>query len=64
MVTGGDARTVRYCSGPDGEAIPRVKRLLGQGWCWQEFSAHNRGETTPLWNALMSQPVAAPTDER
>ncbi|MFJ3903941.1 hypothetical protein [Streptomyces sp. NPDC090025] len=27
MVTDGDTGQVRYCSGPDGEAIPRVKRL-------------------------------------
>ena len=62
MVTDGDTVKVRYYSGPDGEAIPRVKQLLGQDWYWQEFSAHNRGETTPLWKSLMPRPVAA--DER
>ena len=62
MVTDGDTGKVRYYSGPDGEAIPRVKQLLGQDWYWEEFSARNRGEATPLWNALMPQPVA--TDER
>ncbi|WP_042382248.1 SDR family oxidoreductase [Streptacidiphilus melanogenes] len=59
MVTDGDTRKVRYYSGPDGEAIPRVKQLLGQDWYWQEFSARNRGESTPLWDALMPQPVTA-----
>ncbi|MFC5180452.1 SDR family oxidoreductase [Actinomadura harenae] len=56
MVTDGDTRKVRYYSGPDGEAIPRVKRLLGQDWYWDEFSARNRGESTPLWDALMPAP--------
>ena len=59
MVTDGDTRKVRYYSGPDGDAVPRVRQLLGQDWYWQEFSAHNRGETTPLWKTLMPQPVAA-----
>ncbi|MFJ7201566.1 MULTISPECIES: SDR family oxidoreductase [unclassified Streptomyces] len=59
MVTDGDTRKVRYYSGPDGEAIPRVKQLLGQDWYWEEFSARNRGEATPLWQALMPQPKAA-----
>ena len=62
MVTDGDAHKARYYSGPDGEAIPRVKQLLGQDWYWQEFSARNHGQATPLWNALMPQPSAA--DER
>ncbi|MFF3066746.1 hypothetical protein [Kitasatospora sp. NPDC057936] len=26
---------------------------------WQEFSARNRGESTPLWDALMPRPEAA-----
>jgi hypothetical protein len=38
--------------------MPRVKQPLGQDWYWQEFSARNRGEATPPWNALMPQPVA------
>lgn len=59
MVTDGDTKKVRYYSGPDGEAIPRVKQLLGQDWYWEEFSARNRGESTPLWQALMPQPKAA-----
>lgn len=58
MVTDGDTRKVRYYSGPDGEAIPRVKQLLGQDWYWEEFSARNRGEATPLWDALMPHPKA------
>ncbi|MFJ5678331.1 SDR family oxidoreductase [Streptomyces sp. NPDC093097] len=58
MVTDGDRHKVRYYSGPDGEAIPRVKQLLGQDWYWEEFSAHNRGESTPLWDALMPRPKA------
>ena len=58
MVTDGDAKKVRYYSGPDGEAIPRVKQLLGQDWYWDEFSARNRGASTPLWDALMPQPKA------
>ena len=56
MVTDGNARKVHYYSGPDGEAIPRVKQLLGQDWFWEEFCARNRGEATPLWHALMPQP--------
>jgi NAD(P)-dependent dehydrogenase (short-subunit alcohol dehydrogenase family) len=58
MVTDGDTKKVRYYSGPDGEAIPRVKQLLGQDWYWEEFSARNRGQSTPLWDALMPQPKA------
>jgi NAD(P)-dependent dehydrogenase (short-subunit alcohol dehydrogenase family) len=59
MVTDGNTRKVRYYSGPDGEAIPRVKQLLGQEWYWDEFSARNRGESTALWDALMPRPAAA-----
>jgi NAD(P)-dependent dehydrogenase (short-subunit alcohol dehydrogenase family) len=59
MVTDGDTRKVRYYSGPDGEAIPRVRQLLGQDWYWDEFSARNRGESTALWDALMPHPTAA-----
>jgi len=57
MITDGDRRKVHYYSGPDGEAIPRVKQLLGQDWYFEELSARNRGEATPLWQALMPQPV-------
>lgn len=58
MVTDGNARKVRYYSGPDGEAIPRLKRLLGQDWYWEEFSAANRGQPTSLWQALVPRPIA------
>ena len=58
MVTDADTKKVRYYSGPDGEAIPRVKQLLGQDWYWEEFSARNRGASTPLWDALMPHPKA------
>jgi hypothetical protein len=58
MVTDGNARKVRSYSGPDGEAIPRVKQLLGQRWYREEFSAASRGEPTSLWNALVPRPTA------
>ena len=57
MVTDGDTRKVHYYSGPDAEAIPRVKQLLGQDWYFEELSARNRAEPTPLWQALMPQPT-------
>ncbi|HEX4223476.1 MAG TPA: SDR family NAD(P)-dependent oxidoreductase [Pseudonocardiaceae bacterium] len=53
MVTDGDTKKVHYYSGPDGEAIPRVKQLLGQDWYFEELSARNRAEASPLWDALM-----------
>lgn len=56
MVTDGNDKQIRYYSGPDGEAVPRVKKLLGQQWFWEEFSKHNRGEETPLWKTLMPHP--------
>ncbi|MFE2960106.1 SDR family oxidoreductase [Nocardia tengchongensis] len=59
MVTDGNTRKVRYYSGPDGEAIPRVKQLLGQDWYWEEFRRATHGDSTPLWRALMPQPVAS-----
>ncbi len=59
MVTDGDTRKVHYYSGPDGEAIPRVKQLLGQDWYFEELSARNRAEPTALWQALMPQPNKA-----
>jgi hypothetical protein len=55
-VTDGDTRKVHYYSGPDGEAIPRVKHLLGQDWYLEELSARNRNEASPLWETLMPQP--------
>lgn len=60
MVTDGNTKKVHYYSGPDGEAIPRVKQLLGQDWYLEELSARNRGESTALWDALMPTPVKAP----
>ncbi|MGH3691067.1 MAG: SDR family oxidoreductase [Microbacterium sp.] len=59
MVTDGDKKKVHYYSGPDGEAIPRVKQLLGQDWYFQELSARNRAQASPLWDALMPHPIAA-----
>jgi NAD(P)-dependent dehydrogenase (short-subunit alcohol dehydrogenase family) len=56
MVTDGDTKKVHYYSGPDGEAIPRVKQLLGQDWYFEELSARNRAEASPLWDALMPRP--------
>lgn len=32
MVADGNTKEVHYYGGPDGEAIPRVMRLLGQDW--------------------------------
>jgi len=59
MVVDGDPDKVHYYSGPDGEAIPRVKQLLGQDWYFEELSARNRGQASPLWDAVMPTPVAA-----
>jgi len=63
MVTDGDRNKVHYYSGPDGQAIPRVKQLLGQDWYFEELSARNRGEASALWNAVMPSPVAETNDE-
>jgi NAD(P)-dependent dehydrogenase (short-subunit alcohol dehydrogenase family) len=58
-VTDNKPGKVRYYSGPDGIAIPRVKQLLGQDWYWQEFRAAVSGNASPLWQALVPTPVAA-----
>jgi NAD(P)-dependent dehydrogenase (short-subunit alcohol dehydrogenase family) len=58
-VTDNKPGTVRYYSGPDGTAIPRIKQLLGQDWYWQEFRAAVSGNPSPLWQALVPTPVAA-----
>ena len=58
-VTDNKPGKVRYYSGPDGTAIPRVKQLLGQDWYWQEFRAAVSGNPSPLWHALVPAPVAA-----
>jgi NAD(P)-dependent dehydrogenase (short-subunit alcohol dehydrogenase family) len=61
MVTDGDTEKVRYYSGPDGTATPRVKQLLGQDWYWREFRAANTGNPSPLWEALVPVPQAVPS---
>ena len=58
-VTDNKPAKVRYYSGPDGIAIPRVKQLLGQDWYWQEFRATVSGNPSPLWQALVPTPAAA-----
>jgi hypothetical protein len=57
-VTDNKPGKVRYYSGPDGIAIPRVKQLLGQEWYWQEFRGAVSGNPSPLWQALVPTPVA------
>jgi NAD(P)-dependent dehydrogenase (short-subunit alcohol dehydrogenase family) len=57
-VTDNKLDKVRYYSGPDGTAIPRMKQLLGQDWYWQEFRALVSGNPSPLWQALVPAPVA------
>jgi hypothetical protein len=59
MVTDGNRKKVHYYSGPDGEAIPRVKQLLGQDWYFEELSARNRGQASALWDAVMPSPITA-----
>lgn len=58
MVVDGDRKKIHYYSGPDSEAIPRVKQLLGQDWYLEELDARNRNTASPLWHALMPSPVA------
>jgi NAD(P)-dependent dehydrogenase (short-subunit alcohol dehydrogenase family) len=58
-VTDNKPGKVRYYSGPDGIAIPRVKQLLGQEWYWQEFRSAVSGNPSPLWQALVPAPIAA-----
>src|ERR1700739_1500970 len=58
-VTDNKPGKVRYYSGPDGIAIPRVKQLLGQDWYWQGVRAAVSGNASPLWQALVPTPVAA-----
>ena len=55
---------MRYYSGPDGEAIPRVKQLLGQDWYFEELSARNRGRASALWTAVMPSPRQDPFSSR
>ena len=58
-VTDNKPTQVRYYSGPDGTAIPRVKQLLGAEWYWEEFRALVAGNPSPLWQALVPTPVPA-----
>lgn len=58
-VTDNKPGKVRYYSGPDATAIPRVKQLLGQDWYWQEFRAATAGNPSPLWQAFVPIPAAA-----
>ena len=58
-VTDNNPTKVRYYTGPDGTAIPRVKQLLGQDWYWEEFRALVAGNPSPLWQTLVPTPVAA-----
>ena len=60
-VTDNNPTKVRYYTGPDGTAIPRVKQLLGQDWYWQEFRALVAGNPSPLWRTLV--PTAQPTND-
>lgn len=46
---------VRYYTGPDGTAIPRVKQLLGADWYWDEFRTAANGNPSDLWKSLMPQ---------
>lgn len=54
-VTDGKLKKVRYYTGPDGAAIPRVKQLLGADWYWEEFRAAANGDPSELWKTLMPQ---------
>jgi NAD(P)-dependent dehydrogenase (short-subunit alcohol dehydrogenase family) len=46
---------VRYYTGPDATAIPRVKQLLGAEWYWDEFRTAANGNPSDLWKSLMPQ---------
>lgn len=54
-VTDGRDHKVRYYTGPDGVAIPRVKQLLGAEWYWEEFRNAATGNPSDLWRSLMVQ---------
>lgn len=53
----GDGRIekVRYYTGPDGVAVPRVKQLLGADWYWEEFRNASTGNPSDLWKSLVTQ---------
>lgn len=54
-VTDGKNHKVRYYTGPDGVAVPRVKQLLGADWYWDEFRTAANGSPSDLWKSLMPQ---------
>lgn len=54
-VTDGKNEKVRYYTGPDGIAIPRVKQLLGSEWYWEEFRTAANGSPSDLWKSLMPE---------
>ena len=53
---------VRYYSGPDSEAIPRAKTLLGPEWYWHEFRQSVVDEPSPLWKSLIAAPGSDPLE--
>ncbi len=54
-VTDGKAGKVRYYTGPDAVAIPRVKQLLGAQWYWDEFRAAASGSPSDFWKSVSPQ---------
>lgn len=54
-VTDGRNHKVRYYTGPDGVAVPRVKQLLGAEWYWEEFRNATNGNPSDLWKSLVPQ---------
>ncbi|WP_330308489.1 MULTISPECIES: SDR family NAD(P)-dependent oxidoreductase [unclassified Streptomyces] len=54
-VTDGKIEKVRYYTGPDGVAVPRVKQLLGADWYWEEFRNASTGSPSDLWKSLVTQ---------
>lgn len=54
-VTDGRNDKVRYYTGPDGVAVPRVKQLLGAEWYWEEFRNATNGNPSDLWRSLVPQ---------
>ncbi len=52
-VTDGKDNKVRYYTGPDGTAIPRVKQLLGADWYWDEFRKPPTATPSDLWKSLI-----------
>ena len=56
MVTDGNARKVHYYSGPDGEAIPRVKQLLGQDWYLEVLGAEKPRRIHPALDGVDATP--------